>query len=92
MYDGYGKNIWLEVIFGGTTPRKPKQDYIFGDNDLVSAKAFRYETRIKKLRYRDGYTDDWRFEYQEWLMLRIIEWGENSRLFNVRAFSFKIWE
>ena len=46
MFDGYGNNIWLEVLFGGTTPRKPKQDYIFGDNDLVSAKAFRYENLI----------------------------------------------
>ena len=92
MYDGYGKNIWLEVIFGGTVPKKPKQDYVFGDNDLVSAKAFRYETRIRRLRYKDGYTDDWRFEYQEWLMHRIIEWGENSQFFNIRVFSFKIWE
>ena len=46
MFDGYGNNIWLEVLFGSTTPKKPKQDYIFGDNDLVSAKAFRYESKI----------------------------------------------
>ena len=37
MYTEYGDNIWVEIVFGGTTPKMVKQDYFFGDNDLVSS-------------------------------------------------------
>ena len=37
-----GGKLYIEIIFGGTYPTKIDQDYIFGPNDLVSAKAVRY--------------------------------------------------
>ena len=67
LYDGLGKNIFIEMFFGGTTPRLVKQDYIFGGNDLVSAKAYRYLMRIDNLRKDEGFTDTWKNEYELWL-------------------------
>jgi len=33
------KNIYVELIFGGTLPEEPDQDSITGDNDIFSAEA-----------------------------------------------------
>ena len=38
--DSY-KNLYIQVIFAGTTPQKPYQDLVFGKNDLIAAKASR---------------------------------------------------
>ena len=35
------KNLYIQVIFAGTEPKKPHQDLVFGDNDLMAAKASR---------------------------------------------------
>ena len=45
-YDGLGNNLFIEIIFGGTTPRIPNQNYVYGDNDLTAAKAARYVIEI----------------------------------------------
>ena len=91
MYTEYGDNIWVEIVFGGTTPKMVKQDYFFGDNDLVSSQAFRYSTIIRALPYEDGFTDDWRFEYEVWLYKQIIAWGQKSQYLEVQCFSDKVW-
>ena len=74
-YNGLGKNIWIEQMFGGTTPRIPQQDYIYGDNDLTAAKAYRYKMRIERLTINYGYTENWKFDYEYWLYEQIVEWG-----------------
>lgn len=67
LYDGLGRNIFIEMFFGGTTPRLVKQDYIFGTNDIVSAKAYRYIMKIDKLRVDWGFSDSWKNAYELWL-------------------------
>ena len=42
LYYELGNNIFIEAMFGGTSPKLPKQDYVYGDNDLKTAKAYRY--------------------------------------------------
>ena len=39
MYDGLGKNIFVEAFLGSTKPEVIRQDYIYGSNDLTAAKA-----------------------------------------------------
>ena len=34
-----GKNLFIELMFAGTIPKEPEQDYIKGNNDLYAAKA-----------------------------------------------------
>ena len=46
-YDGLGNNIFIEILFGGTTPRRPEQDYLEGDNDLTAAKAVRFNMWVE---------------------------------------------
>ena len=75
MYNSTGDNIWVEIMFGSTTPKQLKQDYIFGDNDIISSEAFRYSTSIRSLPYSEGFSDDWRFEYELWLYNQIVQWG-----------------
>ena len=52
-----GEKMYIEVIFGGTYPTKIDQDYIFGPNDLVSAKAVRYGFGVEHQNKVYGYTD-----------------------------------
>lgn len=40
-------NIFIETIFGGTTPKLPQQDYIYGKNDLTAAKAARFQMNLE---------------------------------------------
>ena len=35
-------------MFGGTFPKKIDQDYIFGPNNLVTAKCARYDFELEK--------------------------------------------
>ena len=75
------------------TPAKPRQDYIYGDNNLIAAKAQRYNIHIKSTRTADGYTEDWRDEVLIMFMQRAITaWGEQSELLNVYAFSSTMFE
>ena len=80
------------MFFGGTTPRLVKQDYIFGSNDLISAKAYRYIMRIDNLRIDEGFTDKWKNEYELWLYNQILDWSKQSKYLDVKCFSYKIWE
>ena len=75
------------------TPAKPRQDYIYGDNNLIAAKAQRYNIHINMTRKADGYTEDWRDEVLIMFMQRAITaWGEQSELLNIYAFSGGMFE
>ena len=39
-----------------------------------------------------GYTIDWTNNYELYLQEKINEWGENSKLLNIKFFSKKSWE
>ena len=54
-----GKNIYIELIFAGTIPREPEQNYFTGENDLYAAAAARFVYVIGAQRYSDGFTEKW---------------------------------
>ena len=78
IHGDLGNNIFIEALFGGTSPKIPKQDYVYGDNDLKSAKAYRYKVVLAPMALSDGYTEEWRTEYEAWLYTQIVAWGEQS--------------
>ena len=45
-YKDLGDVIYTELVFGGTTPTIPQQDYIYGDNDLLVARACRFQIEV----------------------------------------------
>ena len=45
IYKKFAKLLYVQVMFGGTTPKVVEQDYIYGDNDLTSATAVRFSLR-----------------------------------------------
>ena len=57
MYEGLGENLFIEMFFAGTQPATPTQDYIYGNNNLVGAKALRYQINFNRALKADGYTD-----------------------------------
>ena len=67
MYEGLGDNLFIEMFFAGTVPRTPKQDYVYGRNDLTSAKALRYRLDQNITAKSDGYSDQWVKEYAVFL-------------------------
>jgi len=91
MYEGLGNNIFIETVFGGTTPKIPKQDYIYGDNDLKAAKAYRYQIILKALEVRYGFTTEWQKDYEQWLFEQMVAWGEQSEYLSVQCFSESVW-
>ena len=42
LYKKFAKLLYVQVMFGGTTPKVLEQDYVYGDNDLTSATAVRF--------------------------------------------------
>ena len=75
---------------GGTTPNKLSQNYIFGDNDVLQAKAVRFRAETLKLYKAQGFTDEWLIEYLTWLFDEIVAW--ESDLIDVFPLDDKIWE
>ena len=67
MYEGLGNNLFIEMFFAGTKPTTPKQDYIFGGNDLQEAKALRYKMKQNFTLKEDGFTDGWVKNYAVFL-------------------------
>ena len=57
MYEGLGNNMFIELLFAGTQPATPRQDYLYGNNNLVGAKAARYQISFNHTLTADGYTD-----------------------------------
>ena len=43
-----GKSLYIELIFGGTIPKEPVQDYETGKNNLYGARAARFRYEIDK--------------------------------------------
>ena len=46
LWNELGEVIYVQFMFGSTQPKVLQQDYISGDNDIVSAKALRYRMRV----------------------------------------------
>ena len=59
MYEGLGNNIFIETFFAGTQPATPRQDYLYGNNNLIGAKALRYQINFNHTLKADGYTDSY---------------------------------
>ena len=92
LYNGLGKNLFIESFLGGTTPSIPEQDYIYGDNDLTSAKACRFQLRIAAQPTSNGYTERWIRDYLQWIMYQVMIWSEQNEIINVQFSSQEIWE
>ena len=68
IFDGDGNNIFVEIMFGGTTPRRPEQDYLKGDNNLISARACRFQMNVEDQYTEQGYEKRaWTWPYLNWL-------------------------
>ena len=71
-YDDLGNVIYVQFMFGSTQPKVLQQDYIFGDNDIVSAKALRYRMRLEK-QDREVFTEDWIVDYMNWIFAQVAD-------------------
>ena len=47
-FNGLGEILYVKVMFGSTQPIILEQDFIYGDNDIVSAKAIRYRYQMEE--------------------------------------------
>ena len=41
-YTELGEVIYVQAVFGGTSPEQLAQDYVYGNNDILTAKAARF--------------------------------------------------
>lgn len=67
--------MYIELIFGGTIPKKPEQDYIQGTNDLYSAAAARFAYEFEKQKRSEGFTNDWMNRYMMYVADAVYEWS-----------------
>ena len=68
LYPGPFQNLYIELIFSGTTPKHPNQDYITGRNDLVAAKAARYGFALDHQQLSEGYTNEWVVSFELYIV------------------------
>ena len=71
-------NLYVELMFAGTTPRELEQDYINGNNNLYSAKAARWMYQFDNKPLSDGYTREWSVQWELFVQEEIIQWGKRS--------------
>ena len=50
-------------MMGSTEPRVVEQDFIYGDNDIISAKALRYRIVFEKQLISEGFNNDWILDF-----------------------------
>jgi hypothetical protein len=62
MYYGH-KNIYVELIFAGTTPAEVTQDYVNGNNDLYSARTARWAYTLDNKLLSEGYSVQWGIDF-----------------------------
>ena len=86
------KNLYIQVIFAGTEPKKPHQDLVFGHNDLMAAKASRMFLELESHPLENGLTDEWMVEYQLLLIDEVAKWSAESEYLNVAVFTTGSWE
>ena len=58
MFYGH-KNLYVELMFAGTTPAEVTQNYTGGENDLYSATSARWVYHIDNKDMALGYDRDW---------------------------------
>ena len=58
-YNGLGEILYVKVMFGSTQPIILEQDFIYGDNDILSAKAMRYRMQTEEQYVDTGFTKEW---------------------------------
>ena len=87
-----GKNLYIELMFGGTIPAEPEQDYEKGNNDLYAAAAARFAYELAALPLADGYSGDWVTRYVLHMQAELHAWGERSEFLNVHSLSMDAWE
>ena len=92
-YQGLGQNLFIQLIFGGTTPRRVEQDFIFGPNDLTAARACRFVMEMNGQAKAQGYTRMWiERDFMIWLTNEVDAWGQTSEYITTRAFNGEVWE
>ena len=57
----------MPLFLAGTTPKYVEMDFVYGDNDIVAAKACRYRMKTKPRNIKDGFTDEWMNNYELFL-------------------------
>ena len=91
MWYGH-KNLYVELLFASTTPKKVTQDYIQGDNDLFVAQAARWIYTIDNQPLADGFNRQWKMDFEVFLQTETSNWGDNSELLDTSAFTRDAWE
>ena len=87
-----GKALYIELIFGGTTPINPEQDYIEGNNNLFSAAAARWGYEIDALKVEEGFSISWSIRFAIFFQKALHEWGLKNEYLGVTVFSNDAWE
>ena len=87
-----GKALYIELIFGGTVPRKPEQDYLNGNNNLFSAAAARFGYEIKSVKAEDGFSDDWVIRFAMYVQEELYKWGLENEYIGITVFTWDAWE
>ena len=64
LYVGKYNNLFVEIMFGGTVPKEPEQDYSSGRNDLYAANAARFFYNLDNLPLSQGYYRRWQIKLQ----------------------------
>ena len=82
-----GKALYIELIFGGTVPRKPEQDYLNGNNNLFSAAAARWGYEIKSVKAEDGFSDDWVIRFAMYFQEELYKWGLKNEYLGITVFT-----
>ena len=58
-WNGLGEVLYVKIMFGSTQPIILEQDFIYGDNDIVSAKAIRYRLEMEEQYVDTGFSTEW---------------------------------
>ena len=91
MYYG-DKILFTEIIFAGTVPEEPVQDYVTGKNDVYRAKSARWVYQFDNKKLADGWTREMAQAYELFIQEEISEWGDNNQYLQVAVFTRDAWE
>ena len=91
MYYG-DKILFTEIIFAGTVPEEPVQDYVTGKNDIYRAKSARWVYQFDNKKLADGWTREMAQAYELFIQEEISEWGDNNQYLQVAVFTRDAWE
>lgn len=75
----YGeKMLYIEIMFAGTIPKEPVQDYVKGNNDLYAAKSARWVYQFENKKIAEGWTRQASVDYELFIQDAISRWGDES--------------